>query len=371
MDLLTLLKLMMDEGDITRIARNPFSQFGSSMMRKTYLGARFFPERMMTESLNNIIEEEEVMFRTIIAEDSGRYDPAARRSSIESKSMQVAMGHFDAARDINGKMYDTIIKMLARSQDQSARRRMLSLVDTLLKYALLDKKEKQRWEMILDSEVTVEKANKQKYTVSVDAPTENRVVSAGFFDDNSFNPFTEIFKGVDVLKAHGFNRIQAFVSTYKPISAMRSNEIVQRRTGGLQVDTVNNSITPITGVVTDAQINQILSQQGIPPITEYNEGYNTEAGFFPYIPRDAMVLIASTPRREEIIVPDGEDLLLHDTLGYYGVGLCQGETEVGDVIKLFPKENKPVRIEGEAQGVGFPVPLETKAIYVMRGCVAA
>jgi hypothetical protein len=255
--------------------------------------------------------------------------------------------------------------------DNAARGKLLGLIDQLLKYALLDKKEKQRWEAIVDSVVKVKKASGQQYSVTIDAPAGNRVISPSFFNDDSFDPLQEIFKGIDVLKGHGFNKIQALVSTYAPISAMRSNAIVQRRTGGMTVDTVNNAVYPVTGVPTNARINQVLSEQGIPPITEYNEGYNTEAGFSSFIPKDAMVLIASTMREQEIIVPNGKDMLLYDTLGYYGVGMCQGETEVGDVIKLFPREKKPVQIEGEAQAVGFPVPLEEKAIYVIRGCVAA
>jgi hypothetical protein len=371
MDLLTLLSLLKKEGDLTRIARDPFVQFGSEIRRKTYLGARFFPEVLQTKSKNNIIVEEEVRFRTIIAEDSGRYDPAVKREFTESVSTQVAMGHFDAKRSIDGPPYDAIIEMLSEENITGARSKMISLIDTMIKYALLDKKEKQRWEAIVNSVVNVNKANGQSYTVAIDAPAGNRVVSPSFFTDNAFDPLEEIFKGVDVLKSLGYGQIQAAISTYAPLSAMRSNAIVQRRTGGMTVDTINNAVYPVTGATTNAQINQILSQQGIPPITEYNNGYNTEAGFFPFIPKDAFILIASTPREQTLVVPDGNDMLMYNTLGYYGVGLCQGETAVGDVIKLFPREEKPVHIDAEGQGVGFPVPQEEKAIYVIRGCVPA
>lgn len=365
----------MAEGDIRRLELDPFVQFGKSMSRKTYLGARFFPERPIYDAPNNVITEEEVVFRTIIAEDSGRYDPPARRSATDVKSMEASMGHFDALRDINGQVYDTLIKILDKQGSAAARLKLLGLVDKLLKHALLDKKEKQRWDMIIESMVHVAKANKQEYTVQVDAPAQNRFTSDGFFNDNTFNPFDPIFDAVQILKDHGFGIINAVVSTSKPISAMRNNEIVQRRTGGMQVDTVNNSVTPVTGVPTNARINAILSEQGIPPITEYDEGYNTEDGFTKYIPEDAIAVIAATDRDEEMILSDGDDLLLPEiltipnTLGYYAVGTCQGRTEPGDVIKLFPKENKPVRIEGQAEGVGLPVPVETKAIVIIRGCV--
>ena len=370
MDIKTLIDLMKKDGDITRLTRDPFAQFGSEVLRKTYLGARFLPERRMTRSKNNIIQEEELRFRTIIAEDSGRFDPAPKRALTETVDLQVTMGHFDIAREIDGNEYDEIIEMLDASQNNAARARLLYLVDTMLNHALLDKKEKQRWEMIVDSQVRIEKSNGKAYDVIVDAPAGHRVTSPAFFSDNSFDPFEEIFKGLNVLKDAGYGQIQAAISTYAPISAMRSNQQVKIRTGGLSVDTINSAVTPVTGAPTDARINQVLSEQGIPPIIEYNQGYNTETGFFPYIPKDALILIARTPRREQLVVPDGEDMLLYDTLGYYGVGRCQGEAQVGDVIKLFPKEDKPVRIEGEAQGVGFPVPLEEKAIYVIRGCVA-
>lgn len=371
MDIQTLLNLLNKEGDVTRLTRDPFAQFGSEMLRKTYLGARFLPERLMTGSNNNVIREEETRFRTVIAEDSGRYDPVPLRHRTEVNDMSVEMGNFDIGREIDGSEYDAIIEMLARSQDSSAKAKLLLLVDTMLNQALKDKKEKQRWQAIIDAKVRIEKSNGQEYDVLLQDPPGHRIVSPNFFSDNSFDPFEILFDSINVLKNIGFGNIQAIVSTFAPISAMAKNEQVRTRLGGLRVDTTNNSVSPVRrGVVGKAVLDAALGDEGLPPFTEYNQGYNTETQFINYVPKDAIVIIAETPRMEELIVPDGEDLLLFNTLGYYGVGRCQGQSSVGDVIKLFHKEDKPVRIEGQAEGVGFSVVTESKAIFVIRGCVA-
>ena len=370
MDIVTLLALMVKEGDITRLMRNPFIQFGSEMMRKSYLGARFLPERLMIGSENNVIKEEEVRFRTIIAEDSGRYDPVPLRQLTESYEMMVEMGHFDIGREIDGSEYDAIIKMLMTNSNEQARNRIIYLVDTMLNHALKDKKEKQRWDGIVRRNVRIEKSNGQKYDVILDAPTQNDFSAPAFFDDNSSDPFETIFDAINILKDHGYGQIEAIVSTYGPLSAMMKNEQVRGRYGGMRVDTSNNSVTPVNrGVVGRSLLNATMRDEGYPEFTEYNEGYNTEEGFFKYLPSHTMTIIASTTRREEIIVPDGEDMLLPSTLGYYGVGRCQGQAAVGDVVKLFPKEDKPVRIEGQGEGVGFPVIIDNKAIVNIYNCI--
>lgn len=370
MDIVTLINLLKTDGDILRIMRDPFAMFGSEMMRKTYLGARFLPERIMTGIKNNIIKEEETRFRTIIAEDSGRYDPVPLRQLAESYSMMVEMGHFDMGREIDGAEYDKILEMLASNRSDAARARMLYLIDTMLNHALKDKKEKQRWDAIVKRQVRIEKSNGQQYDVLLDFPAGNDISAPNFFDDDSADPFDTIFDAINILKDLGYGNIEAIVSRYAPLSAMMKNQQVKNRYGGLTIDNSNNLQNIRRGVVGKSMLDMTLTSEGYPAFTEYNQGYNTETDkFLPYLPLDSMTIIASTDRREEIIIPDGEDMLIPSTLGYYGVGTPQGQTEAGDVVKLFPKEDKPVRIEGQAEGVGFPIILETKAIVNIRNCV--
>lgn len=371
MDIQTLLAQLETDGDITRIMNDPFAQFGSEMVNQTYLGARFLPERPMTGTQNNIIKEEETRFRTIIAEDSGRYDPVPYRQLSESYDMQVEMGHFDIGREIDGSEYDALLRLLANARDEAAKAKLLSLVDMMLNHGLKMKKEKQRWEAFVKRQVMIEKSNGQKYNVLLDFPAGNELTSPAFFDDNSFDPFEIIFQGIMVLKALGYDEIEAVVSSYQPLYAMMKNENVRTRLGGMRIDTVANSITPVRrGVVGKSLLNEVLRGEGAPDFTEYNKGYHTESGYIPYLPKDSMTIIARTPRREEIAMADGQDMIIPSTLGYYGVGLCQGQTEVGDRVKLWYKDDKPVRIDGQAEGVGFPVLIDNKAIVNIRGCVA-
>lgn len=371
MDFTTLLKLMMENGDFTRIMRNPFAQFEAQLLRKTYLGAQFLPERLILDG-NNMIKEEELLFRTIVAEDSGRYDPIPLRHKEEAFEMYVEMGHHDIGREIKGSQYDAILKLLANADSNAARQMIFSLVDKMINHALKAKKEKQRWEAIVNKQVKVEKSNGQKYDVDIQYPAENHLIAPAFFDDPSVDPFEIVFEGIRILKKKGFGTIEAIVSTCDPIAAMMKNEQVKGRFGGIRVDTSNNSVTPVNrGVVGKSLLNQTMRDEGYPGFTEYNEGYNTEEEFFSYLPNHTVTIIASTERMEETIVPDGKDLLIPSTLGYYGVGTCQGQTEPGDVVKIFPKEDKPVRVEAQGEGVGFPVPLETKAIVNIFNCVPA
>ena len=363
MDLMTLINTIREEGDIERLIRNPLAQFGNARRQREYLGARLLPERLVGE---NILEEEDTKFRSVIAEDSGRYDPAQKRKRSEAQEMQISLGHFDIKREIDGREYDAILRLLNSQQDNAARTQMISLIDRLLFQALLDKKELQRWQAMVDAEVTVTKTNGQQYTVQLEDPTGHRFMSGGFWNDDTFDPFEAIFQGANLLKDAGFEVAWA-ITNYTGVAAMRNNEQIRTRTGGMTVDTVNNAVTPVRGIPTNARINSVLGEQGIPPITEYNLGYYTETTYEKFLRDGVFVMIGRTPREEVIARENGEDLLLFSTLGYYAVGTPQGKTSAGDVIKIFPKEDKPVRIEGEAYGVGFPVPLESYAMVVIDG----
>ena len=372
MDLTTLLNLLRTDGDLIRIANDPMAMFGSDMLNKSYLGARFLPEKMMMGLRNNIIKVEETRFRTIIAEDSGKYDAVPLRHLAETFDMTVEMGYFDIGREISGSEYDAILQLLAAARSDAARARMLLFVDSVLNYGLKDKKEKQRWDAIVNRRVRIEKSNGQLYDVLYDFPAGNDFPAPAFFTDNNVDPFDTIFDAIDLLKDLGYGRIEAIVSRSKPLSAMMRNESVKSRFGGMRVNTANNTVTPVNkGIVGKSLLDQTLSQEGYPGFTEYNEGYYTEAGFNHYLPIDSVTVIGSTNNFEEIEVDEsvGERMLIPDVLGYYGVGTCQGQTEAGDVIKLFPKEDKPVRIEGQAEGVGFPIIKETRAIVNIRNCV--
>ena len=151
---------------------------------------------------------------------------------------------------------------------------------------------------------------------------------------------------------------------------MCNNEQVRTRTGGYRIDTTNNAFSPVLGMPTDSQVAAMLGQKGIPAPSYYDEVYNTETGTEHFFPRDAIVLIAQTPRREEISRSNGEDILLRNTLGYFAKGKCQGESDPGEIIYVRAYTNEiPKRIESEGAGTGVAALLDSKAIVVIRNCI--
>ena len=122
------------------------------------------------------------------------------------------------------------------------------------------------------------------------------------------------------------------------------------------------------GRATIDDLNGTFGSDGLPNLQLYDLQSRTQTGSSFYLPRDVMVLFATTGRDESIDRGDAEPLNLPNTLGYSAVGRAQGQSEPGRVIKVNAREDKkPYSIAAEGWQTTLPVITEPEGIYVISG----
>jgi hypothetical protein len=358
-DLLSLVSRMRDEGKFQQIARNPLAQFQAP--RRRYIGAELLPERRVNE---NRYREEDVKFRTIVANDGTRYSPAQKKSGDLIGSVDVDLGNSDIAREITGREYDALITLLSRNDNIQAIARITQWADTVLNRALLEKSEKERWEAFVNAQVVRRGDNNYEELVNFSNPAGHRVVPSTPWSDDTYDPFADIFGMLDFLSSKGY-QVGRIVTSRQSVSKMANNAKVQARAGRIIVAS-GGGLQQSLGRADLATINSLLQADGAPPMELYDLQYRTQTGSARFLPADAMTFFCLTGRDENIDTGD-TGLTIQDTLGYYAVGRAVGQSDSGRVINMMPKDDKPPRIEGEAYQTSFPVVLDPEAIGVIKG----
>jgi hypothetical protein len=359
MDLLTLVKQMSGDGAFVRIAQNPVTQF--QVPKRRYFGAELLPEKMVDE---NAFTEDQVKFRTIVATDGTRYSPAQKKAGDLFGTVKVELGHSDIARELTGREYDALIKLLGGGSDMAAMEKVIHWADTVLNLALVEKNERDRWQAIINGQVVRQGDNSFVETVSFPNPVDHRVAAANLWSDDAYDPFDDIFAGADLLDSKGY-AVSRIIGSRRVTGIMAKNEKVRSRTGHLSVDT-SGSIRMMGGRADLAAINAVLqSGEGLPGIEPYTLRYRTETGDVPFVRNDCLVMVATTGRDQNVDMGDGQSIPITDTLGYCAIGRAVGQSKPGRVVTVEPKTNKPPRLEGEAYQTSFPVITEPEAFFVI------
>jgi hypothetical protein len=360
MDLLSLVSRMNDEGKFKMIARNPLAQFQAP--RRRYIGAELLPERTVEE---NMYRETDVRFRTIVANDGTRYSPTQKRAGDLVGYVDVDLGNSDIAREMTGREYDALIKLLMRNNDMEAMARIANWSDTVLNRALLEKAEKERWEAIVNAQVVRKGDNNYEELVQFSNPAGHRVTPTTPWSTDSYDPFVDIFAILDFLAAKGY-MVSRILSSRQNVSILANNAKVQTRTSRVVVSS-GGGLQQSLGRADLLSINSLLQADGAPAIELYDLQYRSQTGSYRFLPADAMVFVCTTGRDENMDAGDSQLITIQDTLGYYGVGRAAGQPDSGRVINMTPKMDKPPRIEGEAYQTSFPVILDPEAIAVIKG----
>lgn len=358
-----LNKLIMDGQDagyFEMMTRNPFAQFGPPT--RNYIGAQFLPEMMVEE---NAYREDQIKFRTVAANAGTRYSPTQKKDGDLYGYFDVILAESDIARELTGRQYDTLLKMVNSNLSMDAMASLIQWVDVTLNRALIDRAEADRWEAIVNAAVTRSGDNSYNETVAYADPTGHRVNAAAAWSNDATDPFEDIFGLADFMANKGFE-INRIITSRKVVSILAQNAIVRQRTSRLQIDT-GGQLSASPGRSTMPAINTALQADGLPAIETYDLQYRTQSGSVRFIPDDVMVMIATTGRDQTIVRPDSEEPIpMQDTLGYYAIGRAAGQATPGRVVRLEPKMDKPPRILGEAWMTSLPVILEPEAIAVIK-----
>lgn len=371
MDAAGLVEQMVQAGQFNRIVNNPLSQFGPPPQR--YLGAELLPELEVPE---NQYTEEGLQFRTIVANDGTRYSPVQIKGGIIFGSVNVMLGETDIGSHFTGRDYDAFIRLLEQSgtgwqvgggvnrPGMQAIASMLNWGDTTLNLPLIVKNEVQRWQAIVNSQVIRTGANGYREVVNFLNPTGQRVNAAGAWSSNVYDPYNDLMAAMDYMIGLGYT-ISRIITSQQVLSKLANNALIRQRVGRLSL--TGGTITGLSGRASQARINEMLSEDGLPGIERYDRQYRTSTGSGYFLARDVLVMVATTGRDVEIDLGDLGPIPLFNTLGYYGVGRAAGQSDPGRVTHIQGFNNKPPRIEGEAWQTGFPVILSPQAIYVIKG----
>lgn len=359
-DLLTLIQDMRSDGSFTTIATNPLAQFGRRQRR--YLGATLLPEMMRTR---NAYREDSIKYRTVMANAGTRYSPAQKKDGDIVGSFLVELGESDIAREFTGERYDALLDYLQRNASMEAIANLTNWLDTTVNLSLVEFNELQRWQAIVDASVVREGDNGLSETISYPNPDNHRAAAAAAWSNDSTDPFADIFAMTDLLASKGYT-VNRIITSRQVVSILAGNDKVKTRVGVAVVNT-SGQITSAVGRATLAAINGVLQADGLPTIEMYDLQYRTQTGTDYFLPRDVLVLVATTGRDQEIDLGDEEPLVMVDTLGYTAIGRGVGQANPGRVIQADPKTDKPPRIEAEGWQTSLPVITEPEAIAVITG----
>lgn len=359
MDILELLNRIRDDGSLRDITRNPLAQFG--VPERRYLGAELLPEREVTE---NRYAEENIRYRTLIANDGSRYSPVQRKKGELVGAVDVVLGDSDIGREFTGREYDVLKRILGTKTPFEAAPALLNWVDLALNRALIELNEKQRWELMVNAEVIRKGNNGFRETLSIPNPAGHRVNAAGTWSSNLYDPYADIAAMVNLLTSKGYT-VNRIITRRAVISILMGNSNIAQRLGittlapGVLAG-VKSPVLDITG------LNNIFQRDGLPPIEEYNLQYNTSAGAQYFLPGNTMVFLCTTGRDETIFLGNDTLRTVQNTFGYLAVGLATAQNEPGRIVNLFHEERRPPRIEGEGYQATCPVITEPEAIGVIK-----
>lgn len=375
MDLRQIVDTLIQTENFTRVINDPLAQFGAPNRR--YVGAEILPEVMVPE---NSYVEEAIRYRTIVANDGTRYSPVQIKQGVLTGSFEVHLGDSDIGSHFTSADYDALIKLIERINGgygntgagvarptMEAMARILNWVDLTLRRPLYEKNEKMRWEAICNASIARTGDNGYVETVTIPNPTGHRPNAGGVWSNNAYDPYTDIIAGAEFLAAKGYT-VTRMVTGTDVRSKLSMNTNIRTRVGRISI--ISSTIVGLPGRATLNRMNEMFSEDNLPPLETYDLQYRTHTSSGYFFPRGTFAMIAGS--RDQLI--DRGDLepavmprTVANTIGYVGMGRPAGQSTSGAVVVLRPEaDSKPPRIEGEAWQVSLPVVQEPEAIYVIK-----
>lgn len=363
MDLATFVQSLVDDGTIGLLAGNVRAQFGPQ--NRQYIGATVLPERQVPDNRG---EEAQIRYRSVIANDGTRYSPVQLKTSGQLVgSFSYELGHQDIGAQLDSRDYDALLQLLNTQSTQDAIATMVRFVDNSVVSPLVEVIEKQRWQALVDAQVTRVGDNGVSEIVDYPDPDGHRVAAGGDWWDDAYDPIDDIFGVNDMLEDKGM-RLSRMIAGRRIVTQLSRNLQVRRRYAGVRV----LSDADLFDRLSPATVNQGLVSDGLPPIETYDLSYNTQDGSrLRFMPDDVLVFLCETPRDEEIIEPEQQGgevyRTLENTLGYTGIGRAAGQSTSGRVVYTESYQSKPPRIEVEGWQTSLPIIAEPEAVAVITG----
>lgn len=367
MDLLTFVRQMqVANGPVATVASNPLAQFGPPT--RQLLGATLLPERLVPL---NSYRERNIRYRTVIANNGTRYSPTQIKEDRSMVgSMLVELAETDIARQFTADEYDAFLELLMSRPTMDAVVAMTDWLDTTVNRALLDLNEKQRWQAIVDAQIVMTGDNGYTETLAYSDPAGHRVNAGGSWSSDAYDPYPDIVTQVQLLTDKGYT-VNRIITSRRVATLLARNSYMQARAGARIVVTSGGSIqAQPQPLISLDQLNSVFLADGLPMMELYEAQYEDYAGSHRFLANTVMVFVATTGRDQTVTdlryYENGEIPILDNTLGYQAIGRPAGASAPGRVIKMWPKEDKPIGIKAEGYSTTLPVLLYPEAVAVIK-----
>ena len=368
-DLKTTIQAMTADGAFRKLLVNPLSQFGRT--GRMYLGATILPERLVP---NNKYTETMIKYRTVLANDATRYSPAQKKGNDIVGSMDVSLQEQDIAAEYTSEDYDAALAVAnvnsmtgnVGNPDMGGVVAITNWFNTRVNLALIEKIEKMRFEALVSASIALSGDNGYTDTVTYPNPTGQRVAAAGSWIDNNYDPLQDLFERMTFAASKGYT-IGRIIAGNPVIFALLNNTKVKAAVGGYVSVNSGGALTASQARVSLQALNTYLNENSLPTIEPYNLQYRTQTGSGFFMPRNAMLLLATTERDVEIDLGDLEQLPIRSVAGYVGVGRAAGQPNSGRAVDMQVFTKKPPRVEAEGWQTSLPVITDPESVFVLSG----
>jgi hypothetical protein len=364
MELRQLVDSMLDGDMFTRIVNNPMAQFGPKNRR--YLGATLLPE----ENKLNAYKETYIQYRSNVANAGTRYSPPQMKGNALTGSMFVELAESDIAAEFSSQDYDTIMDLIKALPDNTALGEvppqamtlMFRWAEQMLLTPLLEFNEMCRWQAIVSAQVQLRGDNGFAENVVYSNPAGHRVNAGGQWSNSSYDPYADIQAGVQKLQDKGYN-VSRMIGGLPVVQMLLRNAKIQQRMGMISI--ASGGVTGMPMNVTLQKLNNLLAEDGLPVIEQYDLQYRTQTSTSYFLARNVFVMAATTGRDTEIDFGDTAPWMLPNTLGYTGIGRPANRPSSGRAVVIEYNDKKGAPVTGEAWQTSLPVITNPEAIFVV------
>ncbi len=362
-----VIDALMDSNEPGDLLNNPMIQFGTES--RAYMGAELLPTRIVDQ---NVYKEEKLQYRTIVANDGTRYSPVQMKDGKRYGSFTVELADQDVGNDFTSFEHDLVLRYLRANSTMEAVTASLNWFNNTIVLPLEEKIEVHRWSAITDAVIHLRGDDGYREDILISNPAGHRITiasgstaaPAGWYDPNR-DPLEDLYKAQNLASDKGYNISRIITSTRNRNLLLRHPKVVARKN---TVIFSGNQIQTVQGRLSNAELDAILSDDGLPGIETYNLKYNTSTGNARFLRETAFVMVATTGRDEVINDENADDgqIVLPNTLGYVGMGRPAGEGAPGRAWNMEMMRNKPRTIHAEAWQTTLPVIMDPEAIIVLN-----
>jgi hypothetical protein len=364
-----LLEKLRAENALVDTVNFPKLQFGPR--RRTYYFSQLLPERNVTK---NEFREEEISYKTTMANSGTRYSPVTIKGGARVGSFLVELGNSDTGSEFTGQAFDVLIDRLGQNTVESmeqAESEVINFTDRTIGRSLAEYREKQRVDAIVEAKVVREGYNNYREVVDLPNPEGHRVTipsgtkgsPTGWWND-SYDPIEDILDRIIWLKSEKGLIVNRIVSSTKLKMRLARHPKVQAYAGGITI--VQGQLQGTGPNGTGSAVDLAFNKNEIPTLDTYDLRYWLPDGSSKrFLRDDAFVMLCETGRDQMIDLGDEEPLPLFNTLGYTAIGRPVGEPTPGVAVRSNFKNDKPPRIECEGWQTCFPVVQDPEAMAII------